>query len=157
MFCPCSHRQVCSCCSCVCVCVCGVHGAWVDVCFWLMFVMTASFVGRTCCRAWGRAEEEEDGGESRRGKPSPPSHGPGSLSTRVPGRRALRPPIAATSRRRLGAPPGPAGWTPDPSPRDYVHASLGFMGAARGAREGLGGTSGFSEGVRFSPGLLSEL
>lgn len=81
----------------------------------------------------------------------------GSLSTRVPGRRALRPPIAATSRRRLGAPPGPAGWTPDPSPRDYVHASLGFMGAARGAREGLGGTSGFSEGVRFSPGLLSEL
>lgn len=67
----------------------------------------------------------------------------------------------ASDRRDLpaaaGGASGPAGWTPDPSPWDYVHASLGFMGAARGAREGLGGTSGFSEGVRFSPGLLSEL
>lgn len=51
----------------------------------------------------------------------------------------------------------PAGSTPDPSPWDYVHASLGFMDVERGAKEGLGGTSGFSEGVRFSPDLVSEL
>ena len=51
----------------------------------------------------------------------------------------------------------PAGSTPDPSPRDYVHASLGFMDVERGAKEGLGGTSGFSEGVRFSPARVSEL
>lgn len=44
-----------------------------------------------------------------------------------------------------------------PNPRDYVHASLGFMDVERGAKEGLGGTSGFSEGVRFSPDLVSEL
>lgn len=51
----------------------------------------------------------------------------------------------------------PAGSTPDPSPWDYVHASLGFMDVERGAKVGLGGTSGFSEGVRFSPDLVSEL
>lgn len=51
----------------------------------------------------------------------------------------------------------PAGSIPDPSPWDYVHASLGFMDVERGAKEGLGGTSGFSEGVRFSPDLVSEL
>lgn len=44
-----------------------------------------------------------------------------------------------------------------PNPWDYVHASLGFMDVERGAKEGLGGTSGFSEGVRFSPDLVSEL
>lgn len=31
------------------------------------------------------------------------------------------------------------------------------MDVERGAKEGLGGTSGFSEGVRFSPDLVSEL
>lgn len=44
-----------------------------------------------------------------------------------------------------------------PTPWDYVHASLGFMDVERGGKEGLGGTSGFSEGVRFSPDLVSEL
>ena len=46
---------------------------------------------------------------------------------------------------------------PPPHPGDYVHASLGFMDVERGAKEGLGGTSGFSEGVRFSPARVSEL
>lgn len=44
-------------------------------------------------------------------------------------------------------------WTPDPSPWDYVHTSLGFMEV----REGLGGTSGFKEGIRFNSSLLSKL
>lgn len=42
-------------------------------------------------------------------------------------------------------------------PWDYVHASLGFMDVERGAKVGLGGMSGFSEGVRFSPDLVNEL
>lgn len=47
--------------------------------------------------------------------------------------------------------------TAGPDPWDYVHASLDLRDVERGAKEGLGGTSGFSEGVRFSPGLASEL
>lgn len=44
-----------------------------------------------------------------------------------------------------------------PTHCDYVHASLGFMDVESGVKEGLGGTSGFSEGVRFNPDLVSEL
>lgn len=47
--------------------------------------------------------------------------------------------------------------SPPPPHGDYVHASLGFMDAERGEKEGLGGTSGFNDGVRFNPDLVSEL
>lgn len=90
--------------------------------------------------------------------PESRARGEDAASSALRRRLGLVGPQAAGNRAaRSGRLAFPAGSTPDPSPWDYVHASLGFMDVERGAKVGLGGTSGFSEGVRFSPDLVSEL
>lgn len=86
---------------------------------------------------------------------------PPSPESQRPSVRALRASlvrlVALRPRTPHASPFLPAPQTPDHPPWDYVHASLGFMDVERGAKEGLVGTSGFSDGVRFSPDLVSEL
>lgn len=146
------------------------------MCFWLMFVMLiAVFRESNLLQGVGEERRKRNGGESRvASRTFTEPHGP-IVDSPFP---ALRP----REGLRVRAPPRPS-WSggysavenlgelsgraprlfllvrhlPPPHPGDYVHASLGFMDVERGAKEGLGGTSGFSEGVRFSPARVSEL
>lgn len=179
-----SWTQCCSCCSRVCACVCvmcactlagaGAHlgvGEWVSGYVLLAHVCDADWsflVSPTCCRRWGKSEGREWRWVPRR-KPSPNRMAQFSgVPPGVPGEDPVsRAPLAAVlvgwilsgrePCRAERAPRLSCWFDPDPSPWDYVHASLGFMDVERGAKEGFGGTSGFSEGVRFSPALVSEL
>lgn len=132
---------------------------WGGMCFWLMFVLILkSFVSPTCCMTWRRVKEENGGYLLNLHQTTWPDI---LEYPCVPRRRTQRPQLlqghlggyrgSGDLAQLRGCLASSDASTPGPQPLGLCTRIIGLHGCGKGAKEGLGGTSGFSEGCASAP------